>query len=64
MKIQLIDEVATDKADAIARCENFLGQFRKISPEARALTKQAFRNPGLMQLEENRTQVNKLIIEI
>ena len=30
LKIGLIDEIATDKADAIAKCENYIQFFNKI----------------------------------
>jgi Delta3-Delta2-enoyl-CoA isomerase len=30
LKVGLIDEIASDKADAIARAEKFLSQFAKI----------------------------------
>lgn len=53
-KIGLIDEIATDKADALVRCEQFLLKFAKISPNARALTKQIFRGKELAALEKNR----------
>lgn len=53
-KVGLVDEIATDKADALARCEKFLLQFAKISPNARALTKQIFRGKDLAALEKNR----------
>lgn len=51
-----MDELATDKADAIAKCETFLGQFNKISPIARGITKQALRNKDIQELEDNRSQ--------
>jgi 3,2-trans-enoyl-CoA isomerase len=43
LKVGLVDEIATDKADAIAKCEAFLLKFRKVPPLARGLTKQYFR---------------------
>lgn len=55
-KIGLVDELAADKAEAIAKCEKFLGQFRKISPEARALTKLTLRSKAISELEESRDQ--------
>lgn len=53
-KIGLVDELATDKADAVERCEKFLLKFAKISPNARALTKQIFRGEDLADLAKNR----------
>jgi Delta3-Delta2-enoyl-CoA isomerase len=56
LQIGLIDEVATDKADAIQKCVGFLNNFKKVSPEARGLTKQSFRNKDIQELEDNRAQ--------
>lgn len=50
----LVDDLATDKVDAIAKCENFLNQFKKISPVAREITKQTLRSKEIQELEENR----------
>lgn len=55
LKIGLIDEIAVDKADAVAKCETFLNRFKKIPPQARALTKQLFRNKEIQELESNRS---------
>lgn len=54
LKIGLIDEVAKDKAEAIDKCNKFLMQFQKISPAARAMTKQIFRSKDILDLEDNR----------
>lgn len=56
LKIGLIDEVAKDKAEAIDKCNKFLMQFQKISPTARAMTKQVFRSKDILDLEDNRDQ--------
>lgn len=53
-KIGLIDEIATDKADALKRCENFLLQFAEVSPDARALTKRSLRGKDIAALEDDR----------
>lgn len=55
LRIGLIDEVAVDKADAVAKCETFLKRFKKIPPLARALTKQHFRIKDIQNLEDNRS---------
>lgn len=55
-QIGLVDELATDKADALAKCEKFLESFRKIPREARAITKQSFRRREIEELESNRDQ--------
>lgn len=53
-KIGLIDEVASDKQDAINRCEKFLAQFAKIPAEARTFTKKNLRGKDVADLENNR----------
>jgi Delta3-Delta2-enoyl-CoA isomerase len=54
LRIGLIDEIATDKADAIAKCEKFLLNFQKINPNARKSTKMTLRGADIKQLEANR----------
>lgn len=54
LRIGLIDEIAADKADAIAKCEKFLTRFKKIPTLARSLTKQHFRIKDIQALEDNR----------
>lgn len=54
-RIGLIDDIATDKADAVAKCEAFLASFKKIPALARGLTKQHFRIKDIQELEDNRT---------
>lgn len=56
LKVGLIDEIATSKEDAIAKATAFLDKFKKISPQARSMTKQALRSKDIMELEDNRTQ--------
>lgn len=56
LKIGLIDEEATDKADAIKRCTTFLLQFAKMSPDARAITKKLLRGKEIAALEQNLEQ--------
>lgn len=50
----MIDEIAQDKAEAIAKCEQFLLKFKKIPAQARGLSKQLFRNEEIKALEKNR----------
>lgn len=50
----LIDEVATDKADAIAKCKAFIAKYNKISPVARAITKQKVRGDILKNFIDRR----------
>lgn len=54
LKVGLIDEVASDKADAIAKCKAFIGKFNKISPVARAITKQKIRETVLKNFNDRR----------
>lgn len=58
----LIDEVAGDKEDALARCEKFLQQFAKVSPDARALTKKTFRSKDIADLETRREEDLQLFL--
>lgn len=51
LKLGLIDELASDEADARARCEVFLKKSSKIPPSARSLTKQNFRRETLEYLK-------------
>lgn len=50
----LIDETATDKADAVAKCRQFMKKFDRIPPLARSLTKQKIREAPLRWMDENR----------
>lgn len=54
LKIGLVDEEASDKQDAINRCEKILLKHAKINPAARALTKKIFRGEAIERLEKNR----------
>lgn len=62
LKIGLVDEQATDKADALAKCEKFIESFRKIPREARMITKQSFRRSAITELEANREQDIQLFV--
>lgn len=55
LRIGLIDEIAVDKAEALAKSEAFLNRFKRIPPMARALTKQNFRIKAIQELEDNRS---------
>ncbi|EDW03561.1 enoyl-CoA delta isomerase 1, mitochondrial [Drosophila grimshawi] len=43
LHVNLIDEVADGKSDAIIKCAKFIGSFAKTQPDARALTKRQTR---------------------
>ncbi|KAL0822360.1 hypothetical protein ABMA28_004454 [Loxostege sticticalis] len=53
-KVGLIDDIATDKADAIEKCKEFIERFDSIPPMARSLTKQKFRHSALQGLIKTR----------
>lgn len=55
-KVGLIDEVVDTKEQTKEKCSQWLQQFKKISPEARGLTKQLFRAKTIQELEDNRAQ--------
>lgn len=56
----MIDEIAIDKVKAIERCENFLAQFKKVSPLARSFTKRSLRKKDLEDLENCREEDFKI----
>lgn len=62
LKIGLIDELAADKNDALAKSAAFLEKFRKIPALARSLSKQSFRSQAINDLEEKREQDIQLFV--
>lgn len=56
LKVGMIDEIADDKADAMAKAESFFTRFAKIHPLARQLTKTALRGKDLGGLMDNREE--------
>ncbi|XP_041986758.1 enoyl-CoA delta isomerase 1, mitochondrial-like [Aricia agestis] len=54
LKVGLVDEVATDKADAIDKCKTFLKRFERIPSLARSLTKNRVRSGPVLRLQKNR----------
>ena len=56
LKVGMIDEIAENKEKALEQAVAFLNRFRKISPMARAMTKQALRSKDIVELEDNRSQ--------
>lgn len=57
-----MDEIAVDKEESIEKCENFLMQFKNVSPMARAYTKHSLRKKDLEELENNREQDTQLFL--
>ena len=43
LEVGLIDEIASDKSEAIIKCEKYLNRLKKIPPSARGKTKQNIR---------------------
>lgn len=56
LQIGLIDEIAADKAEAIAKCEAFMSKFARIPPLARTLTKQQLRGKAIQKLQNTKQQ--------
>ncbi|CAG9793995.1 unnamed protein product [Diatraea saccharalis] len=54
LKVGLIDETASGKDDAVAKCKQFIERFDKIPPLARSYTKQKVRSRALSWLNKNR----------
>ncbi|CAG9797384.1 unnamed protein product [Chironomus riparius] len=54
LKLGLVDEIAKDKAEAIAKCEAFLKRYEKIPQMARGATKQLYRQQDIKELESSR----------
>ncbi|KAJ8713616.1 hypothetical protein PYW07_013986 [Mythimna separata] len=54
LQVGLIDEVATDKEDAIEKCKAFIRSYDHISPVIRATTKRAIRQEFITDFESNR----------
>ncbi|XP_031782502.1 enoyl-CoA delta isomerase 1, mitochondrial isoform X2 [Nasonia vitripennis] len=54
LNIGLVDELASDKSDAISKCEKYITGFARISGEAREATKLSMRKETLAWLEGNR----------
>ncbi|XP_075978499.1 enoyl-CoA delta isomerase 1, mitochondrial-like [Anticarsia gemmatalis] len=53
VKVGLIDETASDKADSVDKCKKFIKKFDRIPPLARAITKQKIRQGPLAWMKEN-----------
>ncbi|KAL4712022.1 hypothetical protein ACJJTC_003689 [Scirpophaga incertulas] len=52
-KVGMIDDVASDKDDAVVKCKQFIKRFDRIPPLARAYTKQKIRSRALGWLQKN-----------
>ncbi|XP_026738249.1 enoyl-CoA delta isomerase 1, mitochondrial-like [Trichoplusia ni] len=56
VKVGLIDEVATDKTDAVQRCKNFIKLHDNIVPAVRNQTKLSLRKDFITDFKGNREQ--------
>lgn len=54
LKVGLIDEIAKDKSEGIAKAEKFLKKFVRIPPMARTLSKNVVRGKDIQDLQDNR----------
>ncbi|KAL7040512.1 hypothetical protein ACKWTF_000421 [Chironomus riparius] len=54
LDIGLVDEIAKDKADAMAKCESFMLKFKGVPALARGITKQLFRKKIVDLMTENK----------
>lgn len=52
----LVDEIATDKEDAIEKCKKFIQKFDRIPPLARTISKLRMRQEILTKAQLNRQQ--------
>ncbi|XP_015588532.1 enoyl-CoA delta isomerase 1, mitochondrial-like isoform X2 [Cephus cinctus] len=62
LRIGLVDELATDKADAISKCENYIASFARIPGTGRYLTKLGVRQELIQWMHDNReVDVNSFV---
>ncbi|XP_011499862.1 PREDICTED: enoyl-CoA delta isomerase 1, mitochondrial-like [Ceratosolen solmsi marchali] len=54
LKVGLVDELASNKTDALTKCISYITDYAKISTEARTATKLSLRKETLTWLEGNR----------
>lgn len=54
LKVGLIDDVAKDKDEGIAKAEAFIKGFARIPPMARAMSKNQTRGKDIQALQDNR----------
>lgn len=64
LKVGLIDEIASDKADLITKAENFINRFTRIPPVARSMTKISFRSKDIKALEKNRERDLQMFLAV
>jgi Delta3-Delta2-enoyl-CoA isomerase len=64
LRIGLIDEIAVDKAEAIAKSETFLLKFQNIPPQARTAAKMYIRGKDIQKLITNRQADSDLFVSV
>ncbi|KPI97247.1 Enoyl-CoA delta isomerase 1, mitochondrial [Papilio xuthus] len=64
LQIGLIDEIASNKEDAINRCKQYIRKFDKIPLHARALTKQRMRQTPIKILREQRDEDIRMFVDV
>ncbi|XP_044735782.1 enoyl-CoA delta isomerase 1, mitochondrial-like [Chrysoperla carnea] len=63
LQIGLIDEIGNSREEIISKCEKFFERFKRISPQARYLSKLATRAKALEDLRTNRQKDLDLFIK-
>ncbi|KAK0172837.1 hypothetical protein PV328_006106 [Microctonus aethiopoides] len=63
LKIGLVDELATNKDDAVAKCQKYIESFTNIPAMARVMTKYDLRNKRIAWLKENREADTKRFLD-
>lgn len=65
LQVNLIDEIASDKADAIEKCKQFIRRYDNIPNSIRAETKRNLRKNTIRHVQRNREEdLNKFIESI
>jgi Delta3-Delta2-enoyl-CoA isomerase len=65
LRIGLIDEIAKDKAEAIAKCEAYLHKFDKMPRHGRDMTKISIREADIEQLQRNReSDIESFVVNV
>lgn len=63
LRIGMIDEIAADRAEAIAKCEAFLSRYQKIPSSARNLTKHYLRHKDVQDLLDKQKADTDIFID-
>lgn len=64
LNIGLIDQMVSNKEEALAEAEKFIARFAKIPPLARRLTKESVRQEGIKYMEENAIDDLKMFMDL